>query len=110
METEQGAGVTPPLDAHVSPFESIKQVAADGTEFWSARARSRILGYSQWQTFRVAVERARTAATNSEQDAAAHFRPTTTPVRSGKNTLRHYPDYHLSRYACYLFIQNADPA
>ncbi len=96
--------------AHVSPFESIKHVADDGTEYWSARDLSKILGYSQWQTFHAAVERARVAATNSDQDAATHFRPTTAHIASGKKTVRPYPDYHLSRYACYLIIQNADPS
>lgn len=110
METEHGVGTESPLVAHVSPFERIKQVTDDGTEFWSARDLSKILGYSQWQTFKAAVERAWTAAANSSQDAPAHFRPTLTPIRSGKKTVRSYPDFHLSRYACYLIIQNADPS
>jgi len=74
--------------AHVSPFESIKHVADDGTEYWSARDLSKMLGYSQWQTFHAAVERARVAATNSDQDAASHFRPTTAHIASGKKTVR----------------------
>ena len=95
---------------HVSPFEAIKHADDDGIEWWSARALSKMLGYSQWQAFTAAVERAKDACANSGQAIEDHFVPTHEVIVAGKGARRKLPSYKLSRYACYLIIQNADPA
>lgn len=95
---------------HMSPFEAIKRVEDDGREWWSARVLSKMLGYSQWQAFTSAIERAKEACANSGQAVADHFIPADELIVAGKGAKRKLPSYKLSRYACYLIIQNADPA
>lgn len=94
----------------VSAFERIRQLTEDGGEYWSARDLSRVLGYSGWQRFRAVIEKAQTACENSGQEAADHFNASVKMVTLGSGSQRQLEDFHLSRYACYLVVQNADPA
>src|SRR6266581_8034185 len=96
--------------SHISPFEAIREVAEDGSEYWSARDLSKILGYAEWRNFTTAIEKAKEACENSGQDVFDHFVETNKMVKLGSRSQRKIEDYHLSRYACYLLIQNADPA
>jgi len=95
--------------ATVSPFEAIRHETADGTEYWSARELAPLLEYSRWENFRQAVDRAILACRNSAEAVADHFRETTKMVVVGSGAQRRVKDVHLSRYACYLVIQNGDP-
>ncbi len=95
---------------HASPFEAIRKEAEDGSEYWSARDLSKILGYAEWRNFTTAIEKAKEACENSGQDVFDHFVETNKMVKLGSRSQRKIEDYHLSRYACYLLIQNADPA
>lgn len=94
----------------VSAFERIRQLTEEGGEYWSARDLSRVLGYSGWQRFRLVVEKAQTACENSGQQVSDHFNASVKLIRAGKGAQRKVEDFHLSRYACYLIVQNADPA
>jgi DNA-damage-inducible protein D len=98
------------ITAHVSPFEQIRRESEEGVEYWSARELARILGYARWDKFKNAIERAETACENSGQEVEDHFARTGNMVRIGSGAQRRIEDYHLSRYACYLIIQNADPS
>jgi DNA-damage-inducible protein D len=98
-----------PAPAHISPFERIRQTAEDGSEYWSARDLAPVLDYTQWRNFEQAIERAIRACRNSGQDPADHFAEVSKVIRAGKGARRKVKDYQLSRYACYLIIQNADP-
>lgn len=89
-----------------SPFDSIRNVAPDGSEWWSARDLMPLLGYTKWSRFEDAIQRARHAATNSGLDADAEasrlreaFGPTN---QAGIN-------YRLTRYGAYLVAMNGDP-
>ena len=93
-----------------SPFEAIRHVTPDGWEYWSARDLLTILAYDSWQKFRKVVDRAELACINSSENPADHFIQTDKMVRLGSGATRRIGDVHLSRYACYLVIQNADPA
>jgi DNA-damage-inducible protein D len=95
---------------HASPFEEIREEAEDGSEYWSARDLSKILGYTEWRNFTTAIEKAKEACENSGQAVFDHFVETNKMVKLGSRSQRKIEDYHLSRYACYLLIQNADPA
>jgi DNA-damage-inducible protein D len=97
------------VPSRISPFEQIRQPADDGSAYWSARALMEVLGYAKWQRFREAIQRAILACQNSGQDPADHFTVTGKMVRIGSGARRKIEDFHLSRYACYLLIQNADP-
>ena len=97
------------VPSHISPFEQIRQMAADGNELWSARDLMVVLSYTKWQRFREAIQRAIVACQKSGQEPADHFTGTGKMVRVGSGARRNIEDFHLSRYACYLVIQNADP-
>lgn len=88
-----------------APFDAIRRVRADGTEFWSARALMAPLGYgADWRNFAATVERAHAAATNQGYDVETLFVGVT--EKSGG---RPREDFHLSRFACYLVAMNGDP-
>jgi DNA-damage-inducible protein D len=101
VENESAAG---------SPFAALRQTTPEGGEYWSARALAPLLGYRRWENFRAVLDRAMIAAANSEQDVADHFRATTQMITAGKGARRAVEDFDLSRYACYLAVQNADPS
>lgn len=93
-----------------SAFETTKQINPDGREFWSARDFQLILEYREWRKFLGVIEKAREACTNSGQLAVDHFVQVDKMVGIGSGAERSLEDYQLSRYACYLIVQNADPA
>lgn len=98
------------MTQHTSPFNTIRQQAEDGSEYWSARQLYKLLGYSTWQKFQIAIEQAKKACENSGQAISDHFNLQVKMVTVGSGATRKTEDYHLSRYACYLIIQNADPS
>lgn len=95
--------------SHRSPFERIRRIAEDGTEYWSSRDLAHVLGYDTYRNFEKAVVKAKDACETSGHDVADHFMNTTEPVALGKGATRNVDVVYLSRYACYLAIQNADP-
>jgi DNA-damage-inducible protein D len=94
---------------HTSPFETIRQLDEHGNEYWSARDFYRLLDYSKYDNFKVAIEKAKKACEGSNEATSDHFLLTRKMIKTGKGAQRSLEDYHLSRYACYLIIQNADP-
>lgn len=93
-----------------SPFERIKRIDSDGVEFWSARDLMPIMEYSTWQKFKSVILKAQIACENSGYDVDDHFNRAVKMVEIGSDAKREIEDIHLSRYACYLIVQNADPA
>ena len=96
-------------DPHASPFDAIRHEDEHGNEYWSARELYKLLGYSTWQKFQYSIEQAKKACEQSGQAVSDHFSPEVKMIAVGKGARRKTEDYHLSRYACYLCIQNADP-
>lgn len=90
-------------------FDSIKHTDDAGREFWLARELQQILGYTQWRNFENAIDRAKTACINSGIDVSSHFADVSKMVNLGAGTERRIQDVALSRYACYLIVQNGDP-
>lgn len=93
-----------------SPFERIKQTSEDGTEFWLARDFMSILEYVDYRNFLSVIKKAMTACENSGQKTDNHFVDINEMVDIGSKAKRIRDNYCLSRYACYLIIQNADPS
>ena len=90
-------------------FESIRKTKDDGTEYWSARDLSEVLQYKEWRNFSKVLDRAKLSCRNSGQEINEHFVEVNKMVQIGSNTERQLLDYELSRYACYLIVQNGDP-
>jgi DNA-damage-inducible protein D len=93
---------------HHQTFESLKQ-EEDGCEFWSGRALAKILEYNDYRNFLNVVEKAKLACRNSSHDIQNHFVEITEMVEIGSGAKRPLQDIKLSRYACYLVVQNGDP-
>jgi DNA-damage-inducible protein D len=98
-----------PIPAASNTFERIKRVSPAGAEFWSARELARVLEYSEFRHFLPVVEKAREACLNSAHRVEDHFEQILEMVSIGSGAQRPVEDWKLSRYACYLVIQNADP-
>ena len=96
--------------AHLSPFEKIRRTNDAGNEFWSSRDFAKVLGYSDYRNFEQVVTKARTACFNSGQRIDDHFVDVTEMVDLGSGAKRQVKTAFLSRYACYLIVQNADPS
>lgn len=96
--------------AQQTPFERIRQVDDNDIEFWSARDLMPILEYARWQNFKIVLIKAQIACENSGNDPTDHFTEASKMVAIGSDAKREVEDMHLSRYACYLIVQNADPA
>ena len=95
-------------EAGASPFDAIRH-ENDGGEYWSARELSEALGYTEWRNFSKVVTQAQIDCETSGHAASDHFVDVNKLIVSGKGARRRIADVHLSRYACYLVIQNADP-
>lgn len=89
-------------------FEDIKQVRSDGTEFWYARELAKVLDYTKWDNFHKVIRRAMIACENSGRIVEYDFPEVRKIVAAGATT-KPKLDYELTRYACYLIVQNGDP-
>ena len=94
---------------HNNLFEEIKHTDENGNEYWSARDLSKVLEYSEYRHFLPVIERAKEACANSGQEVANHFEDILEMINLGKTAQREVESVKLSRYACYLIVQNADP-
>lgn len=94
----------------LSVFEQIKHTAENGNEFWMARQLAKALEYTDFRNFISVVEKAKEACKNSGQPIENHLVEANEVVAAGSGATHTYPSYKLSRYACYLIVQNADPS
>lgn len=89
-------------------FESIKHTSEDGSEFWYSRELSTVLEYTQWRNFAKVIDKARITCKNSGYEIDDHFAEVSKIVEAGA-TSKPVIDFRLTRYACYLIVQNGDP-
>ena len=95
---------------HHQTFEEIKRMTKEQTECWSARDLQPVLEYSSWDKFKKVVEKAMIACEKAGQSVANHFSRVGKKVPLGSGAEREVEDFFLSRYACYLIVQNGDPS
>ena len=97
------------LTIQESIFEDIKHFDENGNEFWEARELMPLLEYSKWQNFHNVIKAAMEACKLSNYNVLEQFTEVSKLISGGKGNKQKVVDYHLSRYACYLIVQNCDP-
>ena len=91
-------------------FDGIKHIDEYGNEYWFARELQKVLEYKEWRNFLKVINTAKISCLNSKSIVEDHFVEVNKMVEIGSKTKRKIQDYKLSRYACYLIVQNADPS
>lgn len=89
-------------------FENIKHIDENGIEFWYARELQPVLEYAEWRNFLQVIDKAKIACESSGNRVATNFVDVNKTVRLNFGS-REIADIKLSRYACYLIVQNGDP-
>jgi len=90
-------------------FEDIKHINENCNEYWEARELMEVLEYKEWRKFNKVIQKAMAACVGSNYSILDHFVLKDKMVSIGSNTTRKLQDYKLSRYACYLIVQNCNP-
>jgi DNA-damage-inducible protein D len=93
-----------------SIFEQIRRIDEKGNEYWSAREFAKALEYVEYRNFIPTINRAKEACVNSGLTITDHFVDINELIIVGKGAERQVDSIKLSRYACYLIVQNADPS
>ena len=91
-------------------FEKFEAIACEyqGVECWSARDLSTLLGYTKWERFQNAIDKAMEACKNAGEIVENHLPGAGKMVSLGSGSVREVSDYMLTRYACYLIAQIGD--
>jgi len=100
--------VEEPMIPETSPFDAIRHLDGE-REYWLARELSKVLGYNRWENFENVIAKAKIACKYNGYDVDDQFREVTKLIGAGKGAKRSVRDVELSRYACYVLVQNADP-
>ncbi len=93
-----------------SPFEKIKRISEDGYEYWSARDLYKLLGYSEYRHFLPVIDKVKEALISLNEDIENHIEDMLDMVKIGSGADRELESLKLSRFACYIAVQNADPS
>ena len=91
-------------------FENIKHIDDYGNEYWYARELQKVLEYKDWRNFQKVIDKAVLSANNSVSNEEDWVVEINKPIKTGKGKEEFIKDYKLSRYICYLIVQNADPS
>jgi DNA-damage-inducible protein D len=111
------------MNTELKSFEEIKQLTDYGMEYWSARDLQKPLGYERWENFSKVIDKAMLSCDTAGFDVKDHFpcvrKTGVMPAKASANKenfgfrdvtkTKTIIDYKLSRYACYLIVQNGDP-
>ncbi len=90
-------------------FEDIRHIDDEGNEYWFARELQVVLDYKEWRKFDGVINKAKDACQNSNNNVSDHFVDIDKMVNIGSGAKRKKKDFILTRYACYLIVQNGDP-
>lgn len=91
-------------------FEEIKHIDELGNEYWEARELMKALEYSKWEHFAKVINKAKISCNLSGFNIEEHFPVKGKTIEMPNGATKEVIDYKLSRYACYLIVQNASPA
>lgn len=90
-------------------FEDIKHIDELGNEYWEARELMIVVGYKSWRYFENVIDKAKLSCKISNNNIEEHFVVYNKTIQMPNNAKKYAPDYKLSRYACYLIVQNGNP-
>ena len=90
-------------------FENIKHIDENGCEYWEARQLQLVLEYKEWRNFKKIINKAIIACEHSEIKASERFVEFNKTIEMPNGATKKVIDYRLSRYACYLIVQNGNP-
>ncbi len=90
-------------------FDNIKYIDENGNEYWLARDLQKVLEYKDWRNFKRVINKAIISANNSFSNDSDWVVEINRPIKTGKGKEELIKDYKLSRYICYLIVQNSDP-
>ena len=96
-------------EQHQATFDGIRHLDEQGNEYWLSRQLAPVLDYQQWRNFLPVLDKGKEACRQSGQIVADHFADERKMVEIGSGAQRELADVRLSRYACYLVVQNCDP-
>lgn len=91
-------------------FENIKHIDEHESEYWYARELSKVLEYRDWRNFLKVLNKAKDACNNSGFNVDEQLVEVNKLSKRNNNAIANIQDYKLSRYICYLIVQNADPS
>ena len=89
-------------------FENIKHIDENGNEYWEARELMPLLEYSKWERFSNTIDNAKIACEKSGYNIEEQFPEVGKLSKRNNGANVKIKDYKLSRYACYLIVQNGD--
>ncbi|MBD8923660.1 DNA damage-inducible protein D [bacterium] len=90
-------------------FEGIKHIDDYGNEYWLARELAKVLEYRDWRNFLKVLNKAKEACINSGYNVEEQLVEVNKLSKRNNNATANIQDYKLSRYICYLIVQNSDP-
>ena len=96
-------------DENNNSFEDIKHIDEFGNEYWYARELMPLLEYGKWENFNNVIQKAVISYKNSNNNDSYWLPEVRKPIITGKGKKEFIKDYKLSRYICYLIVQNANP-
>lgn len=91
-----------------SPFEQIREVDADGKEWWNSRKLARVMGYGKYWNFERVIAKAEAWTSQKGYHLGEHFVEITEITELGSGAMREVVSIRLSRAASMAVAMNAD--
>lgn len=88
-------------------FEDLKHLTENEVEYWYARELMEILEYKDWRNFLNVIDKAKNSVEATQIAIKDHFVDVNKIVEAGISS-KTITDIMLTRYACYLIVQNGD--
>ena len=91
-----------------SPFEQLREIDADGKEWWNSRKLARVMGYGKYWNFERVMAKAQALISQKGYHLGEHFVEIAEMAELGSGTVREVTSLRLSRAACMAVAMNAD--
>jgi len=91
-----------------SPFEQLREVDANGKEWWNSRKLARVMGYGKYWNFERVIAKAQAWTSQKGYHLGEHFVDFTEMAELGSGAVREVTSIKLSRAACMAIAMNAD--